>query len=280
MAGRRRSTLGWVAVLPALALLVAFFVVPYLFMGQLSLTDADTGELSTSTYRDVLADPYHWSVLLRTVRLALLSVAICIVLGFPLAYRLARLSGRRRTILLLAVIAPLLVGVIVRSFGWLVLLDDAGMVNDALGLIGVGPVGFIGTDLAVVIGYVHIYLPFMVLPLSSALENLDPDTEVAARTLGAGPWATLRHVTLPASVPGLRAGCVLVFVLSVSAYVIPSLLGAFRVTTMPVLIVQLLTVRGDWETGTALSLMLFAAVALVVLAMLAVVRRPRHRVGA
>jgi putative spermidine/putrescine transport system permease protein len=270
-----RGAAAWLPALPALALLVTFFVVPYLFMGRQSLTDPDTGRLSTATFREVLADPFHWEVLFHTVRLALLSTVLCVILGFPLAYLLSRLRGRARTLMLLLVIAPLLVGVIVRSFGWLVLLDDGGLVNTALDAVNLGPVQFIGTDLAIVIGFVHIYLPFMVLPLGSALENLDSDTEVAARSLGAGPWATFWHVTVPASIPGLRSGCVLVFVLSVSAYVIPSLLGAFRVLTMPVLIVQQLTVRGNWEEGTALSLMFFATVAVVVVGMLTVLRRPR-----
>jgi len=275
---REPLRLGALLTLPTVLLIGALLVLPYLGMAVYSVLDPDGGGFTAAVYRDTLSDPFHWQVVGRTLRLALITTAVTAVLGFPLAYGLARARGRWRTALLAVVVAPLLVGVIVRSYGWLVLLDDNGLVNQAIAALGLRPWPFIGTDLGVLVAYVHIYLPFMVLPLSAALENLDADVEFAARSLGAGGWSTFRHVVLPAALPGLRSGAVLVFMLSVSAYVIPSLLGAFQVITAPVLIVQLLTVRGDWATGTALALVLFAAVAVVVAVLLAVLRRPAlHR---
>jgi putative spermidine/putrescine transport system permease protein len=178
--------------------------------------------------------------------------------SYPLAYHMARASSRIKGLLMIMLLAPLLVGIVVRSYGWMILLADQGLINQAATGLGIGPFQLMYNETGVMIGLVHIYMPFMVLSLLGSLQSIDPDVERAARSLGAGSWQTLRRVTWPLSLPGVTSGTVLVFVLTVSAYVIPSLLGGYRVLTLPLLVVQTVSELFDWPAGSAMALIFFA----------------------
>ena len=192
---------------------------------------------------------------------------VCLVLGFPVAWQLAKTQMRFRGLAYGLVLSPLLVGIVIRSYGWTILLGNNGMINRTL--IGFGlidrPLALMYNSLGIVIALVHVFLPFMILPLMSALQGIDPSIEAAARSLGAGRITAFRRIVLPLAMPGIQAGCILVFVLSLSAYVTPSLIGGLRVKTMAVSVVDALIDTFQWPFGSAMALMLSLTGAMVVM---------------
>src|SRR5262249_4645101 len=179
----------------------------------------------------------------------------------PHARTLARARSRVKGALLVLLLSPLLVGVVIRSFGWMVLLADNGLVNSLLRSSGLAPGGvkLMYNEFGVLVGTVHIYLPFMVLSISGTLQNIAPDLELAARSLGASSARAFWRIVFPLSLPGVFAGCLLVFVLAVSSYVIPVLLGGFKVLTTPLLVVQTAIDVNNWPGAAAQAVVLFAA---------------------
>jgi putative spermidine/putrescine transport system permease protein len=194
------------------------------------------------------------------------TAAVCLVVGFPVAYNLARGNPRWTGFLYTLVLSPLLVGVVVRTFGWLIILSGNGVANRFLRDIGLtdAPLRLMNNEFGVIVGLVHVMLPLMILPLLSSLQAVNPALELAARSLGASRWTAFRRITLPMCMPGIQAGTILVFVLAVSAYVTPIMLGGAQVRTMPVLIVQQLIDNFRWPFGAALALILAASVGSIV----------------
>ena len=261
-----RPARGWLLIAPALALVAVFFLLPYANMLLMSFfvpakAHPYEPQLTLGNYAVALGDSFQWQVLARTLKLGFLTTAITLVLGYPLAWNLARASGRTKGMLLVLLISPLLVGVVIRSFGWMVLLADNGLVNSLLRASGLAPEGakLMYNELGVLVGTVHIYLPFMVLSISGALEHIAPDLELAARSLGASSARAFWRIVFPLSLPGVFAGCLLVFVLAVSSYVIPVLLGGFKVLTTPLLVVQTAIDVNNWPGAAAQAVVLFAA---------------------
>jgi putative spermidine/putrescine transport system permease protein len=255
-----------ILIAPALALVSVFFLLPYANMLLMSFfLPAKSGPyepvLTLGNYGVALGDAFQWQVLGRTLKLGFLATAFSLFLGYPLALQLARASSRVKGLLLILLISPLLVGVVIRSFGWMVLLADNGLVNSLLKATGLAPDGakLMYNEFGVLVGTVHIYLPFMVLSISGALQNISPDLELAARGLGASPAKAFWRVVFPLSLPGVFAGCLLVFVLAVSSYVIPVLLGGFKVLTTPLLVVQTAIDVNNWPGAAAQAVVLFAA---------------------
>jgi putative spermidine/putrescine transport system permease protein len=255
-----------ILIAPALALVSVFFLLPYANMLLMSFFEtAKSGPyepvLTLGNYAVALGDAFQWQVLGRTLKLGFLATAFSLMLGYPLAYQLAHSSSRTKGLLLILLISPLLVGVVIRSFGWMVLLADNGLVNSLLKATGLAPNGLklMYNEFGVLVGTVHIYLPFMVLSISGALQNISPDLELAARGLGASPARAFWRVVFPLSLPGVFAGCLLVFVLAVSSYVIPVLLGGFKVLTTPLLVVQTAIDVNNWPGAAAQAVVLFAA---------------------
>ncbi len=267
MAARARfAGRGWFLIAPALALVIVFFLLPYanlLLMSFFVAAKAHPYEpaLTLGNYAAALGDSFQWQVLARTLKLGLLTTVFTFVLGYPLAWNLARARGRVKGALLVLLLSPLLVGVVIRSFGWMVLLADNGVVNSLLRASGLAPDGvkLMYNEFGVLVGTVHIYLPFMVLSISGTLQNIAPDLALAARSLGASPAQAFRRVVFPLSLPGVFAGCLLVFVLAVSSYVIPVLLGGFKVLTTPLLVVQTAIDVNNWPGAAAQAVVLFAA---------------------
>jgi putative spermidine/putrescine transport system permease protein len=261
--GRRRAGL---LLAPALALLVVFFLIPYANLLAMSFFTPATARPydpvpTLGNYTSALTDSFQWWVLWRTLKLGLLTTIFTLLLGYPLAYHLARASSRVKGTLLILLLSPLLVGVVIRSFGWMVLLADNGLINSLGKYAGIAPHGFklMYNELGVLVGTVHIYLPFMVLSLSGTLQQIPADLVSAARSLGASPARAFRRVVWPLSLPGVFAGCLLVFVLAVSSYVIPVLLGGFKVITTPLLVVQTAIDVNNWPGAAAQAMVLFAA---------------------
>lgn len=266
---RRRVTWLWLLIAPSMLLLLVFFLVPYLNMVRMSFLVKPQGaaylpQFTLHNYAQALFDPFHWRVLLRTFWMAGLTTLLALVLGYPLAYHIAAAHARRRRWLLMLIIAPLLMSVVVRGFAWLILLGRVGLLNQVVQAVTGAELVLIGTPTAVMIGLVHVFIPFMALAVAGALANVPPDVVQAARSLGASPWRAFWRVTWPLSLPGVQAGGLLVFVLAVSSYVIPILLGNSNVLVMPMLIVQTLLDAFNWPLGSALSMVFFGLTAITV----------------
>ncbi len=250
-------------VLPALAVLLVFFVAPYLNLLVISVMTPSPRAaylriFTFANYARILRDPFTWSVVWHTMWLGMATTALSLVLAYPLAYQLARAPRRLRGVLMILVISPLIVGVLIRTYGWMILLQDTGLINQLLRALGFRAIPLMYNNLGVLIGLTHVFIPFMVLSIAGTIQNVDPELELAARSLGAGAWRAFWRVTLPLSLPGVVAGTILVFVLTVSSYVIPSLLGGFTVLTVPILVVRTITELFNWPGGSAFAIVFFA----------------------
>lgn len=268
---------------PPLLLLLAAFLVPVLFMLPTSFKPYIPGRgigdgFTLEHYAKALTDLYYLEIIGRTLLLGTIVTSICLLLGYPLAYFLARTESRWRPWLMLLVVFPLLLNLVVRTFGWIALLANRGLINDTL--IGLGliesPVKLLFNFTGILIGLSHIYLPFMVLVLTGSIRNVPRDAEDAARTLGAGALATFWRVTLPLSLPGILAGAILVFVLTVSALVTPRLLGGPAYKVMSTLIYDQFLQILNWPAGAAMSFIL----TVIVIGLIALSSRAARRVGA
>lgn len=194
----------------------------------------------------------------RTGWVALLATALCLAVGAPEAVVLHRMRPPWRSVFLLVILAPLLVSVVVRAFGWSLVLGPAGFVNRALQALGFEPVRMLYTPVAVVVALVHIMLPFMVIPVWTSLQKLDPMVENAALSLGASRFTVLRRVVLPQVLPGLLSGALIVFALSASAFAIPGLLGGRRLKMVATLIYDEYLHELNWPLGAAIAIALLA----------------------
>ncbi|MGH1484173.1 MAG: ABC transporter permease [Geminicoccales bacterium] len=270
-------------IIPTLGMLIAFLLFPYLNMIVMSFRTPSTSNVfapgyTIANYLEILLDEdfYYLEILLNTLVLGVVTTAICLLLGFPVAYHLARSRSRFTTLLYAFVLSPLLVGVVVRCYGWIILLaNNEGLINSTLRSLGLVEtyLPLMYNMVGVSIGLVHIFLPFMILPLTGAIQSIDPALEEAARSLGASRLKSIFRVVLPLSLPGIQAGTILVFVLTISSYVIPILLGGFNVVIMPTLVVQQLLDAMLWPFGAALAFVLAIAGTLVVWAYLVLTNR-------
>jgi spermidine/putrescine transport system permease protein len=211
-----------------------------------------------------LADPLYGGILVRSFAISLVATLLCLVLGFPLALFIAR-SGTRRNLYLNLVMIPFWTSFLVRTYAWMFLLRDTGLINTALQATGLirEPLPLLYNDGAVLLGLVYGYLPFMVLPLYTSLEKLDRSLLEAAADLGARPWTAFVQVTLPLSMPGIRAGSILVFISCIGAYLTPDLLGGSKTIMVGNVIQNQFTGARDWPFGAACSLVLMALVMLL-----------------
>jgi len=244
-------------LLPFTALLGVFFAAPLALMVAISLSRQSFGELQwTFTlhhYARFFSDAYYIGVLWDTLVLGALVTVIALLLGYPLAYHLARTRSRAKPLLLVAVLSPLLVGIVIRCYGWMILLADRGLINATLVERGwlARPLPLMYNRFGVAVALVHVFLPFMVLSLTGVLKRIDPHALEAALTLGASPRRAFLEVTLPLSLPGILAGSLLVFSLAISSFVVPVLLGGFKVQVLPMIVYEQVLSVFDWPFGAA-----------------------------
>ena len=250
------------ALAPIVLVLLVFFVGPLLLNVSESLK-LGSGGPTLSEYARIVGDAYYLQVIAQTLGLGLVVSAICAVLGYPLAYAISRLSGTAKALLIFAVVMPLLINVVVRSYGWMVVLSGAGLLNWVLRGLGLPRLELMYSWTGVVIALVHVLLPFMVLSIASTLEMLDPRLAEAALVLGASPARVFRHVTLPLSLEGLVTGSILCFTLTIGSFVTVMLLGKTSTMVMPLLIYQQLTVASDWPFAAAMGVTLLVIVTAV-----------------
>ena len=241
---------------------VAFLVVPYALILRLSLyrfspTRLYLPELTLANY-GILGDPFYLLLTARTLGLAALVTLVCLLVGYPLALRISRAGPVLRSVLVTVTLSPLLINLVVRTYAWLVILGDNGVLNTTIRTLGLvdAPLPLAANTFAVAVGLVHNGLPLMVLSLLAVLDRIDPALADAATTLGATPLAVLHRVTGPLSRPGIAAGAVLVFTFTLSAFVTPALLGGNRVTTISTLIYEKFTFSANWPVGATLVILL------------------------
>ncbi|MFJ8063998.1 ABC transporter permease [Psychrobacillus sp. NPDC096426] len=256
---------GLLLLLPILLFLVSFFVVPMLYILYLSFIDTDDlggadAVYSFKNYIQFFTDSYYLSSLWLTVRISLYTVIVSLLLAYPVALTMAKSTPRVRGYIALLVASPLLVSIVVRNFGWYLLLLPNGTVNNFLVSIGIikAPLNLLFSEIGVVIGLSNAYLPFMILTIATSLYGVDPDLEKAGAILGSSPIRSFLSITLPLSLPGIVAGCVLVFSLSMSSYVTPALMGGANVPVMPVVAYDQINSLLRWTFGSAVSYVLLA----------------------
>jgi putative spermidine/putrescine transport system permease protein len=217
--------------------------------------------LTIENYVKFFTDIYYTGVLTRTVRVAFVTTALCLLMGFPLAYVLARTQTRFKNVLIMLVVLPLFVGNAVRAAGWMVAFSNKGLINASL--MGTGaistPIEIMFTEPAVIIGITAVNLPFMVLTLQSVIEGIDRSVEEAAFNLGATPFAMARRVLFPLAMPGILAGTILTFILAMNAYATPVLLGGPRFQMMGPLVYGQFVQQNNWPFGGAISFILMTA---------------------
>jgi len=258
---RHRS--GWWLLVPALLLLLAAFVLPVGMMVPMSFRPyvplvGITDGFTVRYYTRLLTDSYYLEIIGRTLALGFTVTLSTLVIGYPVAFFLARTRSRWRNWLTILVVFPLMLNLVVRTFGWIALLAQNGLVNQALHALGIveSPVKLLFNFAGLLIAMTHIFLPFMVLVLIGAIQNIPRDVEDAARVLGASWGSTFCRVTLPLSAPGILSGSILVFVLSISALVTPRLLGGPTYQVMSTLIYDEFLQRLNWPAGSAQALLL------------------------
>ena len=243
---------------PLVAYLAVFYAVPVLSM--LSRATYDKG-LTLQVFSKVFQDASFWRVMQITAVISLVTTLVCLVLAYPLALFMARLQKETANLVMILVLVPFWTSILVRTYAWMVILGRRGMVNDALMALGFTshPVQILNTRTAVYVAMVHVLLPFMVLPLYGVLRSLDWRLVQAAQGLGAGKLAAFWQVVLPLSMPGMAAGCILVFTLSIGFYITPALVGGPSDLMISMLIENEVR-RFDWSSAAAMASVLLALV--------------------
>jgi putative spermidine/putrescine transport system permease protein len=254
-------------VLPLAALFVAFFVAPLMVLIALSLH----GEIAMKTwtlanYAKFFGDPFNYSILWETLLLGVKATCVCLAFGYPIAWICTRTSPRVQSVIVFLVILPILTSVVVRTFGWIVILGRQGVINQAL--LGLGiihePLKLLYTEAGVVMVLAQVQMPLMVLPILTVMSKIDPNLSDASRVLGAGEWKTLWRITIPLSLPGVIAGCILTYTACITAFVTQTLIGGARLIYMPLHIYQQAVGANNWPFAATISVVFMIAVLIIV----------------
>ena len=271
-----RKKQAFLLALPASLALLVFFILPMGYILVQTLL-----ENGTADFREFFTDPFYLDILWTTLRVSLVSTAVSLLLGYPTAYYMARTTSRLKKVMVIVILFPFLVSAVVRSYGWMVILGTNGLLNQllmGLGLIS-EPLRILNTETAVIIGMIHLLIPYMILSLVGVLQSIDPNVEYAAYSLGASPMTTFRKVVFPLSTPGIISGCVLVFTMSMTSYVTPKLLGGSKFRMMATMVVQEINVNFDWGAASAISYILLAVILAVQVVVVLVTGRYMKRMG-
>jgi putative spermidine/putrescine transport system permease protein len=241
---------------PALLYLLLLYIYPISKMLKLSLFDPT---FTTEYYRHFVGSPIYANRLIFTFEIALAVTLICVVLGYPVAYLLTNVKSSVRNYLVLMVVIPFWVSILVRTYAWMVLLGRAGVINQLL--LGLGiisePVRLLHTTFAVLVGMVHVLLPFAILPMYSVMSSIDQELLKAAQNLGADSFQTFRRVFFPLSLPGVAGGGLLVFIIALGFYITPALLGGTSDVMIANLIDLQINALVNWGFGAAIAVILF-----------------------
>jgi putative spermidine/putrescine transport system permease protein len=248
-------------LLPIAAVNAIGFFAPVAYLVRMSFNEATGGgglreAVTLANYVAFITDPFYLELIARSIAFAVMITGLTLILSYPIAFFIHRSDARWRSLLTIVAISPLLVSAVVRTYGWMVILGDQGLVNGLLRLAGVidRPFRLINNTTGVVIGLVEILMPYMVLALMSGFGRLDRTYEEAAQSLGAGPLTTFRRIVLPLTLPGIALGCLLCFVLAISSFITPKLLGGGRVFLLATEIFDQAIVLLNWPLAATMSI--------------------------
>ena len=261
----------WGLLSPALSAVFLLLVVPVCFIVVYSFwlrapTGADIPAFQFGNYAKFFADFFYPSILIRTIRVALETVIICLVMGYIPAYFFYRSETKYKSILLLLIMLPFWVSFIIRTMSWVNILGDTGLINHLMIKFGIlsSPLGLLYNEGSVILGLVQYLLPFMILNVYVSLEGIDKSLLEAAKSLGCTEWQAFKEVTLPLSLPGISAGCLLVFVLTAGTYLSPMILGGPGNDMIANLIFKRVIGTLDWPFGSAISVVLLGLLGIIV----------------
>lgn len=254
------TTVAGLLLLPIAAVNALGFIVPVFNLFVISFkkseaTGAMTEAWTVANWAGLVRDTYYYELLWTTVWISLVITILTLLASYPIALTLSRMAGTARSLLLVLVISPLLTSAVVRTYGWVAILSDQGLVNTGLSAAGLTPMRLMFNDVGVVIGLVEILMPYMIIALLSGFGRLDPRLEEAAATLGARPLQTFARVVVPLSLPGVALGCLLCFVLAVSSFITPKILGGGRVFLLATEIYDQAVVTLNWPLAASISIM-------------------------
>jgi spermidine/putrescine transport system permease protein len=269
-AERRRP---WILLAPTLTALVLLMLVPIGIMFAYTFytfqtAGVETPDLNLGNWHEFFTDPYYHGFLWKTARVSAITALLCAVMGYPPAYFIAMTRFRHRWLLLLLLIVPFWISFTIRTFSWIHILGEQGIINATLKSLGIisQPIPMLYTEGSVIMGMIHFLLPYMILNVYVSLDGIDRNLISAARSLGCTSWQAFREVTLPLSLPGLGAGLLLSFVLAAGSYVTPQILGGRKDSLFGNLIFDTIMTELNWPMGSTLSVVL-----LVLLGIIAVV---------
>lgn len=281
----KRATLSlsgeWQLALPLTLFFVVFFMAPLVLLLIISFYNEPQMEnLGLGQYAHFFGDTLNISVLWDTLLLGVKATVVCLVFGYPLAWFCARAKARLQAVLLFIVILPIMTSVVVRTFAWVVILGREGIVNKTILALGLAeePLRLLFSEVGVVIVLAQVQMPLMVLPLLTTLQRIDPNLSDASAALGAGHWRTFRKVVLPLSMPGMIAGCILVYAACVTAFVTQTLIGGVRLLYMPLFIFQQAMDLQNWPFAAAISVVFMISVLLIVGLMVMMARASRAQI--
>jgi spermidine/putrescine transport system permease protein len=260
----------YLLLVPALSLLVVLLVVPIAIMVVFTFytfvtAGVEKPVLTLANWQEFLSDPYYHAFLWKTVRVATITALVCAVMGYPAAYFIAMSRFRHKWLLLLLLIVPFWISFTIRTFSWIHILGEQGVINVTLMQLGLidQPIRMLYTEGAVIMGMVHFLLPYMVLNVYVSLEGIDRNLIAAARTLGCTGWQAFKEVSLPLSLPGLMAGLLLCFVLAAGSYVTPQILGSTRDALFGNLVFDTIMSELNWPLGATLSIVLLVLLGII-----------------
>lgn len=269
IAGPRPSWLSpnlWWLVIPAILFIILFFLIPVVSLFASSFDKAMPGQItfqgnfSWSNYERIFSRSLYYTAIWRSVWLGAAVAGVCLVIGYPLAFIIARtFRPGIATLLTILVLSSMQLDMVIRLYGLMVLMGDKGLINTGLIALGIisEPLPLMYNEVGVIVGLVQVTLPFMVLSLIGSIKSINPALEEAARSLGSSRWHVMRTITWPLSLPGIYAGTLLVFALAISSYVVPALMGGWKVITLPIHIYQQIAEVGRWQFGAAVASLLF-----------------------
>jgi len=271
MSGRDIRRLSLILLFAPFALWILLLIVlPHIGMGVLALREKvgpRQYQFGFGNFLEFAQEPIYWNTLLRTGSMSLLVTALALVIGFPVAYYIAKIAGgRTRGALFLACLVPLWVSDLIRAFGWILLLRETGVISSSLQAIGLidGPVELLYNDVTVVMGLVYTVILFMIVPLVSTLDGMDNAMIEAGYNLGGSGFTVLRRIIVPYAMPGIVSGCIIVFMLSAGSYLTPILLGGKYSSWFTETIYEQFITRYNWEAGAAFGFLLLAFTSAVV----------------
>lgn len=260
----------WSFIMIIIPLLMVLF---YAF--TTSGNDVRTVIFTMGNFTKFFSDKVFFNVLVRSLYIAVITTVICILLGYPIAYVIAKAHPRTSTILVLMITLPTWINMLVRTYAWRSILNDKGIINAFFGLFGLGPFKMLETSFAVILGMVYNFLPFMILQVYTSLTKMDSSLLTAAADLGANRFQTFFKVTLPLSVPGIISGITLVFLPAVSSFFIPKLLGGGKYVLIGNVIENQFLTAGNWNFGSAISLLM----AIVIIISMYITRKFENRIS-